>query len=561
MSTALWIGTTGLSASNKQLDVIGNNLANANTVGFKSSDISFSSMLSQSLSGGSGGMQVGQGVGISGVTTQFSQGSFESTGNPTDVSIDGAGFFIVKNPKEDLIYYTRAGSFYINKDGDLADMSGYLVQGHMIDAKGVESTEMTKINLTGRKSQPHKTTEFKLGLNLNIETNPSDAVNYFNATQTIYDSAGRKHSLTTKFERCVETENLWLVSAKVDNNQYVFAKENSWLEFNDAGEMITSTRRQILAGEKFFSDTKGTPVMATTMFGKFYDADGKKEYDCTAGKIIRYYGVTHSGVEVGDDENPRSFTITANSTLRDFLDDVVQNFGGADSVEATIVDGRIILIDKMTGESSLSLTICPQGTNSNNSTADVVLFGTISATNSLGQVGAQDLAKANKTFDFSTFDTSIGNGGVITWDLTSQNCPEITSYALDSRVNYVRNDGYSAGLLNSLDVNANGIIVGFFTNGQQQELARILTASFTNNNGLHKVGSYFMETAESGAPTIGNPSEGGLGSLQSHSLEISNTDVAREFIKMIAAQRAYQANARIITAANDMLQELMNIKR
>ncbi|MFA5183215.1 MAG: flagellar hook-basal body complex protein, partial [Syntrophales bacterium] len=102
---------------------------------------------------------------------------------------------------------------------------------------------------------------------------------------------------------------------------------------------------------------------------------------------------------------------------------------------------------------------------------------------------------------------------------------------------------------------------GFFTNGQQQNLARIRTATFSSNDGLSKVGSYFIETNDSGTPSIGNPGEGGLGKSQSHSLEISNTDVAQEFIRMIAAQRAYQASSKIITTTDQMLQELMQIKR
>lgn len=560
MSNALWIGTTGLSASNKQLDVIGNNLANANTIGFKCSDVSFSSMLSQSLSGGSGGMQVGQGVGVAAVSTQFAQGSFESTGNATDVAIDGAGFFIVKD-KDNLTYYTRAGSFYINANGDLCDMSGYLVQGHMISASGKESTEITKINLTGRKSKPHETTEFRLGLNLDVETKATDSTNYFNATQTIYDTAGRKHSLSNRFERCVVTNGLWLLSAKVDDGTYVFPKENAWFEFDDAGELVTSTRRQILAGNKFYSDNKASEaVKTTTVFGTFYDADANS-YDCSAGRIIRYYGTTNDGTLVGDATAPKAFLITPNSTLQDFLDDIKSNFGGSSAVEANIVEGRIVLIDQKTGNSSLSLTICPKGPGATDSTADVAVFGNVITTNTLGQIGAVNLSAENKKFDFSAQNTTIGEKGVITWDLTSESRPEITSYALDSRVNYVSNDGYPAGLLSSLDVNKNGIIQGFFTNGQQQDLGRILIASFTNNSGLNKVGSYFTETAASGSPSIGTPSEGGLGGLQSHSLEISNTDVAKEFIKMIAAQRAYQSSSKIITAADEMLQELMNIKR
>jgi flagellar hook protein FlgE len=107
------------------MDVIGNNLANANTLGFKAGNTYFASMLNQSLTGGSSGsMQVGQGVTVAAVSTQFAQGSFETTGNATDLAIDGDGFFILRD-EEGAVYYTRAGSFHINEEGYLVDLNEY----------------------------------------------------------------------------------------------------------------------------------------------------------------------------------------------------------------------------------------------------------------------------------------------------------------------------------------------------------------------------------------------------------------------------------------------------
>ncbi|MDI9571123.1 MAG: flagellar hook-basal body complex protein [Pseudomonadota bacterium] len=540
MSSALWIGTTGLTASNKQLDVIGNNLANSNTIGFKAGDTSFASMLSQSLSGGSGAMQVGQGVGVAAVTTQFGQGSFETTGNATDVSIDGAGFFIVKDRKEDLLYYTRAGSFYINKDGDLSDLSGYLVQGHVIGPDGKESTEMSKINLTGRKSKPHETTTFDLGLNLNVETEATDAVNHFSSSQTIYDSTGTKHNMAITFTRSSSLDGLWNVSGTVDGGGTV-VPDHAWMEFNDKGALITDTTREILAGKKVYTDANKTEAMTkdTPMAGTVFD-NGNVSKKFNIGDTIK---ITGDGAVV-------NYTIALNDTIKSFLAAIEGAYATHD-VQANLVDGRIVLIDKKTGASTMTCTFAD----------DNGVFGAMKNDNEYGQLGGTKMSAHDITFDFSGQSTAIGKNGKITWNLTGEDAPEVTSYAIDSRVNYMSNDGYPAGLLNSIDVNKNGIIQGFFTNGQQQQLGRIMTASFTNNGGLNKVGSYFMETAESGAATIGTPSQGGLGGLQSHSLEISNTDVAKEFIKMIAAQRAYQANSRIITSADQMLQELMNIKR
>ncbi len=153
MSSSMWIGTTGLSGSEKQMDVIANNLANSNTPGFKASDTYFSSMLSQNLASGSR-QSVGQGVSVSAISTIYDQGSNESTGNSTDVSIDGNGFFVMKD-MDGKSFYTRSGGFYVNNEGYLADNSGYKVQGHMFDSAGmIEDTAMTDLDLSNVQSVP-----------------------------------------------------------------------------------------------------------------------------------------------------------------------------------------------------------------------------------------------------------------------------------------------------------------------------------------------------------------------------------------------------------------------
>jgi len=433
MSSALWIGTTGLAASTKEMDVIGNNLANSNTIGYKCGQVSFSSMLSQSLSGGSGNQQVGQGVGVAAVSTSFAQGSYETTGSATDLAIDGTGFFIVKSTKDDLTYYTRAGSFFINEAGNLVDSGGYEVQGRMFeekDGKISESTVLKTINLTGTKSKPKETTSFELGLNVDSD---KEIGGIFTTSQTIYDSQGKKHALAVTFTREADTEaagdepvkSNWKVAATIDK---------------DTEGEVTSIPYTV-DGDTY-----------TEVAGIQFDPDGK------------------------------------------FL----------------------------------------HPKNASDQNIDIA---------------------------FLFEDDKWGEDGYINWNISAEDAPETTSYAMDSRINAMNNNGYPAGLLNSLDVGSDGIITGFFTNGQQQKLARVRTASFSSMDGLSKVGSYFMETNDSGTPSIGNPGEGGLGKCQSHSLEISNTDVAKEFIKMIAAQRAYQSSSKIITTTDEMLQELMQIKR
>ncbi|MDD5171223.1 MAG: flagellar hook-basal body complex protein, partial [Syntrophales bacterium] len=149
----------------------------------------------------------------------------------------------------------------------------------------------------------------------------------------------------------------------------------------------------------------------------------------------------------------------------------------------------------------------------------------------------------------------------MTWEITSSDAGTISGFASTSVVRTLANDGYSSGVLKSLSVGSNGIISGFFTNGQTSNLGQVILANFPNESGLKKVGNYFGATIESGEAIKNVAGSGGLGEIQANTLEVSNTDTAKEFISMITAQRAYQSSAKVVTTADQMLQVLMNIKQ
>jgi flagellar hook protein FlgE len=414
MGSALYAGISGLNASSTEMDVIANNVANVNTIGYKSEKTYFADVLSQSLSGGtSGTMQVGRGVEVSDIGTQFGPGSFETTGNATDVAIDGDGFFMV-NDKNGATYYTRAGSFHLDNAGNLVDLNGDKVQGYNL--LGAAPTTVTDINLNNVQSVPVSTTTFSVGANLDAGTAIG---NTFSTTQTVYDSLGDKHSLGITY-------------------------------------------------------TSAAPVTAgaTSAWGITVALDG-----ATAG--------------------------TPTTTLLEF-------------------DANGALINPATGPVDNSIN-----------------FG---ATLPSG--------------------ATIGTGGVLTWDMTSPSALIMTGYASTSVINSLTNDGYASGQLKSLSVTSDGKISGFFTNGQTADVAQIVLANFSDPWALKRMGSnLFAETVTSGPALMNVPGSSGMGTVTSNSLEMSNTDIATEFINMITAQKAYSANARVVTTEDQMLTELINIKR
>ena len=417
MGSSLWTAVSGLYASSKQMDVIGNNIANVNTVGFKAGVPVFSDILSQSIAGGSGSMQIGRGVGLSAIPTLFGQGSFESTQSATDLAIDGDGFFMV-NDADGATYYTRAGMFTIDKDGCLVDANSHKVQGYLYE-DGVFTDTVGDIALGGVQSVPEVTTRISIGTNLDGETVQDDT---FVSALTVFDSLGAAHTLSMTFTKIATDGGGWNITGSM-----------SGLE----------------------------PIDGLTL-------------------------------------SPATITFDATGKLLEATTDI-----------------------------------------------DITVTG--------------DMAGG----------ATIGETGVIRWDLVDgdvdgdgKDAEVMTGYASPSVNRALESDGHSSGELQSLSVASDGVLNGFFSNGQTADIGQIALAKFANPWGLNKMGSnLFASTTNSGDALINKPGTAGLGEINPNSLEMANTDIATEFINMITAQRAYQANAKVITTTDTMMSDLMNIKR
>jgi len=411
MLSSLYSGVTGLNAAGYSMSVVGNNIANSNTVGFKASYTSFADILSQSLGGAVGGNQVGRGVALSDIGTVFSQGSFENTTNGTDLAIEGAGFFIVADSSGR--YYTRAGNFIMDEEGYLVSPGGFKLQGYATDATGALITSVSDINVANVSSAPKQTSGFSISANLDGSARLGDE---YSTTITMYDSIGEAIPLSITFTK-LGTGNAWTYTASIPPSMGT-ATGSGTIEFDADGNVGTFDSSTTFSDKSFFIDLPGT--------------------------------------------------------------------GGADFT--------------------------------------------------------------------------------VTWDVwdsaTSGPTTDLTGYAAASDTNALFQDGYSPGAIQTISVDQDGQIIGLFTNGQTRTLGQVLLADFVSPYGLTKMGrSLYAESANSGQPTVGSPNTGGRGRIASNSLEMSNVDMASEFVKMITTQRAYQANAKVITTSDELLSELMTIKR
>lgn len=512
MIQAMYNGVSGLRAHKTMMDVISNNIANINTVGFKAGKVSFREMFNQTIkgatapkagaTGGANPTQIGLGVSVGSIDINNNQGSLQPTGKVTDMAIEGSGYFIVGNGQGR--FYTRDGSFSIDSDGYLVTAgSGLKVQGWTADkiTGAIDST--TPITNSSFISLPvgqiaRQTTQINYGGNLNATTAPGIPQP---TTTVVYDTLGTVHQLTVN---------------------------------------LVKDQRPIVS--------QGYAATTTTV--------GSGTVTVTVGE--------------GGDKQTYNVNIPANSTLDDLSTAIesiagvgctVQDAGAAAganrySLKATSVGGRQVAIStNLTGGAQPpSFSTSPE--NAGRWTWNASEGGT-----SVGSGTIQFDDQGKSPFATGTISIPLTNGANSPLTATLS-FGSITQLAGDSTVSATSQNGLPMGMLDSFTVGQDGVISGVFTNGTSQPLAQIALTAFSNPSGLTKIGNNLMvESSNSGLPQISVPAVGSMGKVNSGFLESSNVDLPTEFANMIVSERGFQANSRVITTADEILQELVQLKR
>lgn len=424
--TALTTGTAGMQTNSTELSVIGDNIANANTIGFKAGRAAFQDQLMQQLIGAPGGGQIGLGARLEAIQRLVTQGSITQTGLATDLALDGPGYFVLKGSQSGVQgqFYSRAGQFTVDHDGFLTSLGGLKVQGYPTSGVGQARGGLGDLQVGNASAAAVPTANVTLRANLNASApiqvfdpaNPS-ATSAFSSPATIYDSLGKAHTVDV----------YWNHTAT-----------GTW-EFH-----------AMTAGENVTGGTAGVPSEIAT---------GTLDFD-TNGALA---------------------SVTQSSNFMP---------NGATQPQAL-------------------------------------------------------------TFNFGD-PTSLGGTG-----LTG-----LTQFDAVGATTFVSQDGNGFGALAGIQINGKGEVVGSFTNGVTRTLGQVAVANFQAPDRLQRSGgNMLMESTDSGQPTIGDPASGGRASIVAGALEQSNVDLANEFVRMIAAQRGFQANSKTISTADQLLQELMQLKR
>jgi len=533
-------GVSGLKGFQTKMDTIGNNIANVDTTGFKSSSVSFSELMNENIGGSGGGdsapslsNQVGLGVRVASVDRDFSQGTIENTGKATDLAIQGDGYFIVNDGTQDLM--TRAGNFTFNKDGNLVDQAGNFVQGYNANQSGNilggGATDNIQIDFENALA-PQKTGEVNLGGNLNASTSVKQVVQ---AQSAFTDDSGNIATSSTAINDLSQTTTDLAGGDTIDMD--ITANDGSttttvsytYAAGDTLGDMVNALNTQIDAD----ADVDAQLRLVDGMLELRSDNLGDSDLDVNSLTASGTGAVNFPGFQVTQEgeTNTQTMSTTVYDDLgneHSLLLDFTQTAENTWEYEAKFADGEAI---------------------SSGATGTVTF-------DEQGQIASGD------NFDIE-FDP--GNGAKTTKfsvALGSSEGTSFTQYAGANTAKVLSQDGYTQGSLVDVRINGEGRVQGVYDNGQNKDLAQIALGDVQNENGLEMVGGgLFRATSAAGEVFVDSAGNFSDSSISSGALEGSNVDLAQEFTEMITAQRAYQSSARVISTSDEMLTEAVNLKR
>ena len=568
MMRSLYSGVAGLKTHQIRMDVIGNNIANVNTTAYKSSSMTFSELMSQTTQkasganattgvGGTNAKQIGLGVKAGAINTAITtQGSAQSTGNPLDIMITGDNFFVVSNGSEN--FFTRDGSFYVDGAGNLAMTStGYNVMGWGVDETtgNIKQDTVTALRIMSSANMtypPEATT--KANISGILDQNDKDVTSANGKTVNLNFFDARGYSYTAKFT--------FKQSGGDKTNEYS-------MELN---KILDSTGKEIdISKLKFGNRSQQKMETKVTLNTDAYKWDGKvlktKDGTTDVADLADIFKADGSLITPADDAAAQKqqkaldaiakaygyegstdeflnlyITSTANKdkqlTIQDLLGnmmagkttDVLPADGSAITMEGRCFEGTTVVFNKDTGKLE---SVGGSTTNLNVNAAFSALGGNFS----------------DVTIDLSEC-TNYDNKGTSTIGATSGDLDGLGT-------------GRRLGDMIGVSIQKDGMIYASYDNGMTKLLGQIATAAFANASGLEKEGdNLYSATLNSGEfDGIGVDITAGGGYMSTGQLEMSNVDLSSEFTEMITTQRGFQANSRIITVSDTLLEELTNLKR
>lgn len=577
MMRSLYAGVSGLKTHQTKMDVIGNNIANVNTTAYKSSSITFSELMSQTTQSASGpnaatgvgginARQVGLGVKAGAINLNITgQGASQSTGNPFDIMINGENFFVVSNGQEN--FFTREGSFYVDGAGNLAMTSnGYNVMGWQVDdytgAIKQDSVSALRIMSAANMTYPPEATS-KAYISGILDKNDTDvtSANGKVVNLNIYDNLGYSYTARMIFRQSSDPNVYGLEFNKLldsKGNEVEMTEAQRQAAFGGAETMEKETNIEL--GKSYSWDASGNlsvngetivyatgntdyPYSTVSNFAELTDEQKAAENEKAISLIAKAYGYEGSEneflnlkipVTVGED--------TQNYSIQQII---------SQSVEA--LSGKTLANTLGTGAVSPGRAYYGFEVQFNPDNGEIARVGA-SGTNFVANLKLNDMGE-----DFTNFSNiEIDLSEISMFDNKGTSTVAATSGDFDGV-----GTGRRLGDMIGVSVQNNGMIYASYDNGMTKLLGQIATAAFANASGLERAGdNLYSATLNSGVfDGVGVDITSNGGYMSTGMLEMSNVDLSSEFTEMITTQRGFQANSRIITVSDTLLEELTNLKR
>ena len=580
MLRSMYSGVSGLRTHQTKMDVIGNNIANVNTTAYKSMSINFSDLMYQTTqaatgpnaktgTAGTNPRQIGLGVQTAAISTKITeQGATQSTGNPFDLKIAGSEFFIVSNGVD--TFFTRDGSFYVDAAGNLAMSStGYNVMGWEVDPQtmNIKPDTVKPLKVMGDNET--------YGAEWTQSATASGIVDWNDANQgeaagkmitlQIYDNVGFSYTAKMSIHNA---------------NHPIGGDYQYYVELED---IVDSTGKSIL-DQKGNKDGVVDAAEKANLLGAPADVDVSEVFGLAEGSVVPGTA-THVAYYVDDTADPTKkvevsvnlcqgddglFKVDGTTGEWSFNDgyevEVTMSDGNtvtytAEDIFATLYGGAISMDEVKTFEldpSTLNMKVTnkhiPNGIILTYDGKDGVLTGVQGGGGDNNTSATLDLSSLGEAFTKINIDFSK--------TLVSDNKGKSTIEMAKGDVKGLET-GRAIGTLQGVSIQTNGMIYASYSNGQKRLLGQIAVAEFANASGLQKEGNnLYSATQNSGDFNgIGIDISANGHSMNTGVLEMSNVDLSSEFTEMITTQRGFQANSRIITVSDTLLEELVNLKR
>ncbi|MBR5598374.1 MAG: flagellar hook-basal body complex protein [Lachnospiraceae bacterium] len=589
MMRSMYAGVAGLKTHQTKMDVIGNNIANVNTVAYKSQSVTFSELMyqtTQSASGpnaatGTGGVnarQIGLGVKSGAINTNIStQGASQTTNNPFDIQITGDAFFIVSNGSEN--FFTRDGSFYVDGGGNLAMTSnGYNVMGWGVDPETMDirqdNVQPLRIMAPENLTYPPEATS-KAYLSGIIDKNDTNVTSSSgkNINLQVYDDLGYSYTVRLNLKSS-DTEGVYglTVGAILDENNEPI--DISTLNFGDGTPELTREATAQLGAS--YSYVPGSPNTITAD-GKTITltkealgitlADAQNTFKVKTDAELAADGLNADAIKAVKENRENLMSAYGVDSLEELNAKVIVGnkpaAGGAEPT-ATVLEA---IIDPAGTQTKLGFTeaIDPAAIDYNKEKIKGYIvnynptsgkFENLNDNLDAFELNLSRLLSPNGKSKFSDIEVDMtttnmfNNSGSSTIAATSGDTKGLGT-------------GRKLGEMSGISIQQNGMIYASYDNGQTKLLGQIAVAEFANASGLEKQGdNLYSATLNSGEfDGIGVDITAGGGYMNTGVLEMSNVDLSAEFTEMITTQRGFQANSRIITVSDTLLEELVNLKR